>query len=106
MVVLVTGAAGFIGSYVCQELLNRGERVIAVDNFNNYYDVSLKKSRKKLLDKHQKANNLKFITTDISDRNGFPKKLKPYSDEIGFIIHLAGYAGVRHSIKNPFLYAD
>ncbi len=102
MAVLVTGAAGFIGSYVCRALLERGEKVVGVDNLNDYYEVSLKKARLENL----KDKNFTFIIADIANNAELGKALQPYLSEIKFIVHLAGYAGVRHSILHPFLYAE
>ena len=63
--VLVTGAAGFIGFHLCKRLLERGEEVIGIDNLNNYYDVNLKLARLKQIEGH---NNFQFIKLDIANR--------------------------------------
>ena len=71
MTILVTGAAGFIGSHLCVQLLGRGDSVIGVDNLNNYYDVSLKRARLSLLG----GNEKKISDTDnfLNDLNSFFK---------------------------------
>lgn len=102
MTILVTGAAGFIGYHVCQHLLNRGERVIGVDNLNPYYDVQLKESRLKELEKN---NNFKFHLINIADRSEM-QALVTKNPGIKKIVHLAAQAGVRYSLTHPFAYAD
>lgn len=98
---LVTGAAGFIGAKVCELLCSKGNLVVGVDNLNNYYDVSLKKSR---LEQLVSFANFKFVKMDVSDRNDV---LAIFSKEkFDRIIHLAAQAGVRHSMENPFAYID
>ena len=99
MKVLVTGGAGFIGSHVCDALLARGDKVICVDNFNDYYDPKVKeKNIKHNLDKE----GFNLFRTDILDfkemKNIFERE-RPDK-----IIHLAARAGVRPSINDPFLY--
>ncbi|NND68811.1 MAG: NAD-dependent epimerase [Halioglobus sp.] len=99
--VLVTGAAGFIGSRASRVLLDRGERVVGLDNLNDYYDVSLKEARlATLLDHH----NFEFQRTDVADRDAIAELFR----REGFkrIIHLAAQAGVRYSLENPHAYID
>lgn len=101
MKVLVTGSAGFIGFHTSLALLARGDKVIGVDNLNNYYDVSLKESRNKILLKNK---NYKFYKSDIAN---YPSLLKIFSKEKpDKVIHLAAQAGVRYSISNPFAYEE
>lgn len=98
---IVTGAAGFIGAKVCELLCSKGNLVVGVDNLNNYYDVSLKKSR---LEQLVSFANFKFVKMDVSDRNDV---LSIFSKEkFDRVIHLAAQAGVRHSMENPFAYID
>jgi len=104
MKILVTGAAGFIGFYVAQRLLARGDEVIAIDNLNDYYDVSLKEARLNVLQSHPNAKNLQFLKLDIADTDrvmGLFKEQKPQR-----VIHLAAQAGVRYSLINPHAYAQ
>ncbi len=101
MGVLVTGAAGFIGSHVAHVLLARGEQVIGVDNLNDYYSVQLKRDR---LARLQALQNFQFVLADISDRNAFNAALKGL--KIDRVVHLAAQAGVRHSIEHPFAYTQ
>lgn len=102
MTVLVTGAAGFIGYSVCKILLERGENVLGVDNMNDYYDVSLKKSRLDLLNKHK---NFSFYKIDISDKKAMDDIVAKNHD-IDRVVHLAAQAGVRYSLENPFAYVQ
>jgi len=72
MKVLVTGAAGFIGSHVSLYLLERGDEVVGLDNINDYYDVNLKLSRLERVKQHKNAVNFSFIKMDVEDREGMP----------------------------------
>ena len=102
MSILVTGAAGFIGYHVCQQLLARGESVIGVDNLNDYYDPALKKARLALLEQHPHfAHHL----WDISDP-GLIQALASIPNRIDRIVHLAAQAGVRYSLINPHAYVE
>jgi UDP-glucuronate 4-epimerase len=99
--ILVTGAAGFIGSMQSIRLLERGDEVIGIDNLNDYYDVDLKLAR---LARLQAYPNFKFVKMDIADRTemaGFFSKELPQR-----VVHLAAQAGVRYSITNPHAYID
>ncbi len=100
MTILVTGAAGFIGSAVADALLSRGERVIGIDNLNAYYDVSLKEAR---LDRLKPRNNFAFRKADISDRDAMLALAAEFPDIEG-IVHLAAQAGVRYSLIDPYTY--
>ena len=97
--ILVTGAAGFIGHAVSERLLARGERVIGLDSFTDYYDVALKKARTARL-----AGNFNFrlIDGDIASP-GLVSELVE-ANGIRRIVHLAAQAGVRYSLENPFAY--
>ena len=101
MKILVTGAAGFIGFFVSQGLLARGDEVVGLDNLNDYYDPRLKLSRLKLLQDHAK---FRFVKLDLGDRKGIEGLFAAQ----GFdrVIHLAAQAGVRNSIENPHIYVD
>jgi len=97
--VLLTGAAGFIGSKVAEKLLKRGYRVIGVDNLNDYYDPRLKKYRLKRLSENK---NFTFYKVDIENREALRvifQDTKPQG-----VINLAARAGVRYSLVNPFVY--
>ena len=98
--VLVTGAAGFIGFHTTLRLLQRGEKVIGIDNLNDYYDVSLKEAR---LEKLANFTDFKFIKQDIADKTGMEdlwRKHGPFKR----VVHLAAQAGVRYSLQNPYAY--
>ena len=73
---LVTGAAGFIASQVCSQLLDRGEQVVGVDNLNDYYDVSLKKWRLQQLENHRNAKNFYFEKLDIENQESLKNLFK------------------------------
>jgi len=96
---LVTGAAGFIGFHAARRLLEMGERVIGVDNVNDYYSVALKRSRLSMLEKYP---NFRFHRVDIADYDALKNALA--NEKIRRVIHLAAQAGVRHSIENPHSY--
>lgn len=101
MKLLVTGAAGFIGSHAAQILLARGDEVVGLDNLNDYYDVSLKHAR---LDRLRKSPNFRFVELDVADR---PNMAALFAKEkFQRVIHLAAQAGVRYSIQNPLAYID
>jgi UDP-glucuronate 4-epimerase len=101
MAVLVTGAAGFIGSHAARALLERGEDVIGIDNFNNYYDPALKRDRVDQLTR-QYGNRVRVLNVDFSD----PDALAAVMDEnpCDRIVHLGAQAGVRYSIEHPQAY--
>ena len=101
MKVLVTGAAGFIGSALSLRLLDRGDEVVGVDNLNDYYDIELKKSR---LARTQGHPGYTDVRIDLEDREGIAalfRENKPDS-----VVNLAAQAGVRYSIENPLAYID
>lgn len=97
---LVTGAAGFIGSAVSNRLLKNGHIVVGVDNFNDYYDVELKKSRIDLI----KSSSFSLFQLDISKTEELNELFE--NEKFDIVIHLAAQAGVRYSIENPHAYAD
>ena len=103
MTILVTGAAGFIGFHVCKALLARGERVLGIDNLNDYYDVRLKEARLALLQAHE---SFAFARADISDREATAAAIEPERESIARIVHLAAQAGVRHSLVDPYAYVQ
>ena len=100
MTVLVTGAAGFIGFNTSRKLLDRGEKVVGIDNLNDYYDVSLKEARLEILSKY---DNFEIERADIADREAVEALTSRRSD-IDRVIHLAAQAGVRYSLINPYAY--
>lgn len=99
MKILVTGSAGFIGSNVSKALLKRGDEVIGIDNFNDYYDVSLKEYRNSELEKNK---NYKLYRIDIENVEDLKKVFK--ENKIDKVCHLAAQANVRYSIDNPYVY--
>ena len=103
--ILVTGAAGFIGFHISRKLIKNGNKVIGVDNLNDYYDVSLKLKRINLLKELSKNNNqiFKFEELDIVDYKPLIKIFE--KEKFDYVINLAAQAGVRFSIENPHAYA-
>jgi len=99
--IFVTGTAGFIGSHVAQRLLDRGDEVVGFDSVNDYYDVSLKEARLKLLNGRE---GFSFIRGDLADRKLMADLFA--SGNFEKVIHLAAQAGVRYSIVNPHAYID
>ena len=101
MKILVTGAAGFIGYFTAKQLLERGETVVGLDNFNDYYDVALKDARAAILDGY---DNFSMVRLDLADRDGMDALFA--KEKFDKVVHLAAQAGVRYSIENPHSYID
>ena len=117
MKILVTGAAGFIGSHVSLKLLERGNDVIGLDNLNNYYDVSLKEARLKRIEDYCQSTSatnqscgefasgrFDFVKMDLADRSGMETLFK--DSNFDKVVNLAAQAGVRYSIENPHEYIN
>jgi UDP-glucuronate 4-epimerase len=103
MTILVTGAAGFIGYHVAQRLLARGERVIGIDNLNDYYSVALKQAR--IADQQRAFGDaFQFIRLDFADARALNEGIG--SLDFDRIVHLGAQAGVRYSIDNPAAYVQ
>lgn len=100
MKILLTGGAGFIGFHVAKVLLARGDEIVIVDNFNDYYDPALKEDRIKEL--KNEFGGLQVVRADISDYDSLEKIFK--ENKFNKICHLAAQAGVRYSLENPFVY--
>jgi UDP-glucuronate 4-epimerase len=101
MKILVTGGAGFIGSACAKKLMDRGDEVVIIDNFNDYYNPQLKEDRIKIF---LKGYKFKLYRRDIRDEKLIDRIFK--KEKIDKIIHLAAMAGVRNSLRNPKLYFD
>ncbi len=100
MKILITGAAGFIGSHLAERLLADGHTVIAVDNFDDFYDPRIKRRNiSRCIDRE----NFRLVEADIRDADAMGKAV---ADGVEVIAHLAAKAGVRPSIAQPLLYAD
>lgn len=107
---LVTGAAGFIGSALCERLARRGWEVLGIDNLNDYYPVKLKKARLQRMGLNSdgsegistKYPSLKFRKADITDRSAMEEIFTSFRPEA--VMNLAAQAGVRYSIENPYTY--
>ena len=97
--IIVTGAAGFIGFALCERLLARGEDVLGVDVFNTYYDVGLKEARAARLARHPR---FRLSRTDVAEPAAFRQLVADAGADR--VVHLAAQAGVRHSLENPFAY--
>ncbi len=101
MKVLVTGAAGFIGSFTAERLAKRGDTVVGIDNLNDYYDVELKRAR---LQRLAALPRFAFERVDIADRSHWQSTFDRHQPQR--IVHLAAQAGVRHSIAHPHAYVE
>jgi UDP-glucuronate 4-epimerase len=100
---LVTGAAGFIASQVCSQLLDQGDQVVGVDNINDYYDVRLKEWRLQQLENYLNAESLYFEKLDIENQESL-KNLFQKQGPFDAVLNLAARAGVRYSMENPHVY--
>lgn len=101
MTILVTGAAGFIGFHVCKWLCERGDKVVGIDNLNDYYSVRLKQDR---LNELSFYPNFNFRKMDIIDKQGLDSIFS--FEAFDRVIHLAAQAGVRYSLENPYAYIE
>lgn len=101
MAIFVTGAAGFIGSHVCQRLLERGHQVAGLDNLNAYYDVRLKEAR---LARLRQSRNFFFVAASVEDSPPLERLFAEARPER--VVHLAAQAGVRYSIEHPQAYVS
>ena len=101
MKVLVTGAAGFIGSALSLRLLERDDEVIGIDNHNDYYNPALKEAR---LARQESHPNYTHVRIDLADRNGMEELFKTHKPQR--VVNLAAQAGVRYSLENPLSYID
>lgn len=99
--ILVTGSAGFIGSHVCQRLLDRGDQVVGLDNLNDYYDVTLKQAR---LARFTGVDSFCFVRGGLEDRTLIEQLFSEHTFDV--VVNLAAQAGVRYSITNPHTYVD
>ena len=102
-IIIVTGAAGFIGFHLCKKLLENGTNVIGIDNINDYYDINLKEKRLDILNNFPLRNNIwKFFKIDLENKNALLKVFEKYNPKT--VVNLAAQAGVRYSLKNPSAY--
>ena len=99
MTILVTGAAGFIGAYVCRALQARGDAVVGLDNYNDYYNPQLKRDRVAAL-----CPDVDIRVLDLADRDGLAALFEERQPTQ--VVHLAAQAGVRYSLENPHAYVD
>ena len=116
MKILVTGAAGFIGSYVCKYLLSRGDEVVGLDNINSYYDINLKYGRLLTLGIEENAvkwylfvesnvyEKFRFIRMNLEDKQAMQMLFA--NERFDKVVNLAAQAGVRYSIENPYAYVE
>lgn len=116
--ILITGAAGFIGYHLCKRLLEKGYRIVGIDNVNDYYDVELKYARLTTLGIDQKRGsifndivisskyneNFSFVRMNLEDRINLPLLFERFS--FLSVCNLAAQAGVRYSLENPMAYVD
>ena len=101
MTTLITGAAGFIGMHVAAALLDRGERVVGIDNFTPYYSLDLKRARVARLKAHR-SESFSFLDVDFGDADALARALS--TKTIDRIVHLGAQPGVRYSLENPAAY--
>jgi len=101
MRVLITGAAGFIGSTLAHRLLDRGDEVLGYDNLNDYYDVSLKQAR---LGRLTPRAGFSFVKASLEDREALDAAFDAFKPQR--VVNLAAQAGVRYSLENPRAYID
>jgi UDP-glucuronate 4-epimerase len=101
MKVLVTGAAGFIGSALSLRLLERGDAVVGIDNHNDYYDPAIKEAR---LARYAAHPNYRHLRIDLADRKAMEQAFSTHKPQR--VVNLAAQAGVRYSIDNPLAYVD
>jgi len=99
MKLLVTGAAGFIGSATAARFLARGDEVVGLDNLNDYYDVTLKQAR---LERLRRYPQFRFVQLDLADQAGMSELFG--REEFQRVVHLGAQAGVRHSLQDPHSY--
>jgi UDP-glucuronate 4-epimerase len=99
--ILLTGAAGFIGSHVARRLLDRGDEVLGVDNLNDYYDPALKEARLKRLRPFERFS---FEKMDVADTEAMARLFRTRTPSA--VVHLAAQAGVRYSLQNPHAYIE
>ncbi len=102
--ILVTGAAGFIGSHTSEKLLARGHRVVGLDNLNDYYSPARKRANLEEIGNHPQAQNFSFVQGDIRNRALLGSLAEEHSFDA--VVNLAAMAGVRVSIEDPHLYTD
>lgn len=101
MKILVTGAAGFVGSFTSRQLIEQGHEVVGIDNLNDYYDVSLKQGRLGWLNE---LEGFEFHTVELANREQVDAVFATH--QFDRVIHLAAQAGVRYSISNPHAYVE
>ena len=101
MTILVTGAAGFIGSHLAERLCRRGDDVVGLDNFNDYYDPARKRANEKRLNEYP---NFRMVEADVRDRQQIATILADHA--ITRVAHLAAMAGVRNAVTHPDLYVN
>ena len=99
--ILVTGGAGFIGSFLCERLISEGQEVICLDNFSDFYDPRSKEDNVKELKENP---NFTLFRGDILDKDLLEKIFT--ENQIAKIVHLAAIPGVRQSVGDPFSYID
>jgi UDP-glucuronate 4-epimerase len=99
--ILVTGAAGFIGYHLSKRLLEDGFQVVGLDNFNDYYDVGLKRSR---LEKLKEFENFQINESNLEDVENLKRLFE--ENKFEYVVNLAAQAGVRYSLENPFAYTS
>jgi len=104
MKIIVTGAAGFIGFHLCKHLCERGDDIVGIDNFNNYYSVKLKRDRADIL---RRFKNFSMCELDICDGDFLDDIFRHEGEtKIDRVVHLAAQAGVRYSLDHPHEYIE